>query len=179
MSSLSNALHYAVADGIPRCSLNVALVVGSILNTINQGEAMLGHGTISWLKIAMMILQDWGYKTEPQEEKSVETARGFGGGTPEFWVPPQSMVQLHLCVPRPLGGATLTTHISKRGPPWQCPPQHSEETTCKPQKKYIGLKTPVSDRPRRRNWTREGRAPRSNRRDRIDRSSGSKARYVL
>jgi len=31
----------------------VALVVGTILNLINQGDALLGHAPINWLKIAL------------------------------------------------------------------------------------------------------------------------------
>lgn len=56
MSSFARILNCCVADGIPQCSFNVALVVGSILNIINQGDAMLGHGTISWPKIALTFL---------------------------------------------------------------------------------------------------------------------------
>ena len=43
----------AVSDGVPRRSLYVALVVGTVLNLINQGDALLGAGSIDWLKIAL------------------------------------------------------------------------------------------------------------------------------
>jgi hypothetical protein len=33
--------HYAISDGVPRRSLIVALIVGTILNLINQGDTML------------------------------------------------------------------------------------------------------------------------------------------
>lgn len=46
------ACRCAISDGIPRRSLYVALVVGTILNLINQGDA-LGDGSINWLKVAL------------------------------------------------------------------------------------------------------------------------------
>jgi len=42
-----------VSDGIPRRSLLVALVVGTILNVINQGDALLGYGQISIVKMLL------------------------------------------------------------------------------------------------------------------------------
>jgi len=47
------AWRYATTDGVPRRSLAVAVVVGSILNLINQGDALLGTGSVNWLKIAL------------------------------------------------------------------------------------------------------------------------------
>lgn len=43
----------AVSDGIPRQSLYVALVVGTILNVINQGDAIFGAAPVNWLKLAL------------------------------------------------------------------------------------------------------------------------------
>lgn len=56
MSYYSQLVQYAISDGIPRCSLNVAIVVGSLLNVINQGEALIGDGAISWPKMALTFL---------------------------------------------------------------------------------------------------------------------------
>ncbi len=47
------ACHCAVSDGVPRRSLYVALIVGTILNLINQGDAFLGTGSIDWLKVVL------------------------------------------------------------------------------------------------------------------------------
>jgi len=44
------ACRYAVSDGVPRRSLYVALVVGTVLNLINQGDALLGAASFNWLK---------------------------------------------------------------------------------------------------------------------------------
>jgi hypothetical protein len=43
----------AVSDGVPRRSLTVALVVGTVLNLINQGDALLGTASVNWLKLAL------------------------------------------------------------------------------------------------------------------------------
>ena len=47
------ALHYAVADGVPARSLKVALVVGTLLNLINQGDALWGAAAVNWVKLAL------------------------------------------------------------------------------------------------------------------------------
>jgi hypothetical protein len=41
----------ALSDGVPRRSLHLALVVGTVLNLINQGNALLGTASINWLKL--------------------------------------------------------------------------------------------------------------------------------
>ena len=43
----------AVSDGVPRRSLTVALVVGTVLNLINQGDAIFGTASVNWLKLAL------------------------------------------------------------------------------------------------------------------------------
>jgi hypothetical protein len=47
------ACRCAVSDGVPRRSFYVALIVGTILNLINQGDAILGTGSIDWLKVVL------------------------------------------------------------------------------------------------------------------------------
>ncbi|MFG1360108.1 MULTISPECIES: nitrate/nitrite transporter NrtS [Xanthobacter] len=49
-------LSYSIDAGVPHRSLMVAVVVGSILNLINQGDAIFGGGTISWSKIGLTFL---------------------------------------------------------------------------------------------------------------------------
>jgi hypothetical protein len=44
---------YAVSDGVPRRSLWVALVVGTILNLINQGDALLAGHRLNITKLAL------------------------------------------------------------------------------------------------------------------------------
>lgn len=47
------ALRCAASDGLPYRSFWVALVVGSALNLINQGGAIITWSGIDWLKIAL------------------------------------------------------------------------------------------------------------------------------
>src|SRR5215467_10887386 len=47
------ACRYAISDGVPRRSLHVALIVGTVLNLINQGDALLGMASINWLKLVL------------------------------------------------------------------------------------------------------------------------------
>lgn len=47
------AVHFAISDGVPRRSLVVAVVVGSILNLINQGDVLVGGGALDWTKMAL------------------------------------------------------------------------------------------------------------------------------
>jgi hypothetical protein len=47
------ACRCALSDGIPRRSFFVALVVGGVLNLINQGDALLAGRPFDWLKIVL------------------------------------------------------------------------------------------------------------------------------
>jgi hypothetical protein len=53
MSNLKSLSLCAVSDGIPRRSFYAALVVGTILNVINQGDAFLGTAPVNWFKIML------------------------------------------------------------------------------------------------------------------------------
>lgn len=44
---------YAVSDGVPTRSLCVALIVETILNLINQGDAIFAPGSINWFKLVL------------------------------------------------------------------------------------------------------------------------------
>ena len=46
----------AVSGGVPQRSLVVALVVGAILNLINQGDALFAGRRLDWTKIALTFL---------------------------------------------------------------------------------------------------------------------------
>ena len=47
------AFAYSIADGVPRRSLWVALVVGTILNLINQGDALAAGRHLDLTKLAL------------------------------------------------------------------------------------------------------------------------------
>ena len=53
---LTRACHYAMVDGTPGRALLVAAVVGTVLNLINQGDTLLGFGSINWLKVALTYI---------------------------------------------------------------------------------------------------------------------------
>lgn len=53
IASWRQAYGCALSDGIPRRSLFVALIVGTILNLINQGDALVGWGEINWFKVTL------------------------------------------------------------------------------------------------------------------------------
>jgi hypothetical protein len=56
MSRLSQICLYCVSDGVPRRSFVVALFVGAILNLINQGDALFGHGHLNLMKIILTFV---------------------------------------------------------------------------------------------------------------------------
>ena len=53
ISNWKSLCHCALSDGVPRRSFYVALVVGTILNVINQADALVGGGSVNWLKLAL------------------------------------------------------------------------------------------------------------------------------
>jgi len=54
--SWRQALSLATANGVPRRALVVAVVVGSALNLINQGDAIFGPRTIDWGKLMLTFV---------------------------------------------------------------------------------------------------------------------------
>jgi hypothetical protein len=50
------ALTLAFSEGIPRRALIVALIIGSVLNLINQGDALIAGRALDWLKIALTYI---------------------------------------------------------------------------------------------------------------------------
>jgi hypothetical protein len=49
-------LSLATSDGVPKAALIAALVVGTILNLINQGEALCSGGELNFLKLGLTYL---------------------------------------------------------------------------------------------------------------------------
>ena len=46
----------AVTPGVPRLSFAAAVVVGTILNLINQGDALFGGRTLDWTKLVLTYI---------------------------------------------------------------------------------------------------------------------------
>ncbi|HVC52593.1 MAG TPA: nitrate/nitrite transporter NrtS [Stellaceae bacterium] len=56
MPPLSTIARCCVSDGIPRRSLGVALIVGTILNLINQGDALVTGRSLDFAKLLLTYL---------------------------------------------------------------------------------------------------------------------------
>ena len=79
------ACHCAVSEGVPRRSFYVALVVGTILNLINQGDAILGAGSVDWLKIILTYFVPYAvctYGAVSAQTKQVKLKPGTTEATP-------------------------------------------------------------------------------------------------
>ncbi len=56
MSTLRRAAELAVSDGVPARALMMAAIIGTVLNTINQGDVILHAGHVNWLKLTLTYL---------------------------------------------------------------------------------------------------------------------------
>jgi hypothetical protein len=56
-------VRYAASDGVPARSLRVALVVGTLLNLINQGDALLKYAPVSWFKLLLTFAMPYAVST--------------------------------------------------------------------------------------------------------------------
>ena len=55
-TDLAGIIRLCFSGGIPRRSLMVALVVGTILNLINQGDALLGDVSVNWIQLTLTYM---------------------------------------------------------------------------------------------------------------------------
>jgi hypothetical protein len=46
----------SIAPGVPRRSLAAAVVVGTLLNLINQGDALFSGRRLDWLKVVLTYI---------------------------------------------------------------------------------------------------------------------------
>jgi hypothetical protein len=70
------ACSYAVSDGVPQRSLWVALIVGTILNLINQGDALLAGHTLDFTKLALTYAVPYLVSTYGAVSFRLHVARG-------------------------------------------------------------------------------------------------------
>jgi hypothetical protein len=63
MSQLIRIARYSLSDGIPFRSCCVALIVGTILNLINQGDAVIAMSSVNWIKIVLTYLVPYAVST--------------------------------------------------------------------------------------------------------------------
>jgi hypothetical protein len=57
------AARYAASGGVPARSLRVALVVGTLLNLINQGDALFEAEPLNWWKLLLTFAMPYAVST--------------------------------------------------------------------------------------------------------------------
>lgn len=68
----------ALSDGVPRRSLYAALVVGTVLNLINQGDALFGTISVNWLKVFLTYLVPYAVSTYGAVSVQIRQAASAG-----------------------------------------------------------------------------------------------------
>jgi hypothetical protein len=76
--TLRLACQYALSDGVPRRSVFVALLVGTVLNLINQGDALLGAVPINWFKIILTYCVPYAVSTYGAVSVQIRQAASAG-----------------------------------------------------------------------------------------------------
>ena len=76
--TLRLACHCALSDGVPRRSLFAAMVVGTVLNLINQGDALLGAVPINWFKIILTYCVPYAVSTYGAVSVQIRQATSAG-----------------------------------------------------------------------------------------------------
>jgi len=56
-------LRLAMSGGVPRRAFWVAIVVGTVLNLINQGDALLSGASVNWAKVVLTYLVPFAVST--------------------------------------------------------------------------------------------------------------------
>ncbi len=56
VSRLAMIWRYSVSDGVPRRALVAAVIVGSILNLINQGDRLFGPEQVDFTKVLLTFI---------------------------------------------------------------------------------------------------------------------------
>ncbi len=71
---------YASGGGVPRRSLAAAAVVGTILNLINQGDALFAAKPIDWTKLVLTYIVPYCVTTYGAVSFRLALARRSGAG---------------------------------------------------------------------------------------------------
>ncbi len=56
MEMLREIARYCAANGVPRRSFVLAIIVGTIINLINQGDTLVAGGDLNWIKIGLSYI---------------------------------------------------------------------------------------------------------------------------
>ena len=57
------AWQLGTSEGVPARSLKIAVVVGTVLNLINQGDALVSEADINWAKLMLTFAMPYGVST--------------------------------------------------------------------------------------------------------------------
>jgi len=76
--TLRLACRYAVSDGGPRRSFFAALVVGTVLNLINQGDVLFGGAPVNWFKIILTYCVPYAVSTYGAVSVQIRQAASSG-----------------------------------------------------------------------------------------------------
>jgi hypothetical protein len=82
MATIEKICRFCVASGVPRRSALVALLVGSLLNLINQGDALLGGGHLNIVKLLLTYAVPYCVATYGAVSYRLQLERGEGPKAP-------------------------------------------------------------------------------------------------
>jgi hypothetical protein len=83
MSQWRELWGYCVSGGVPRRSFAVALVVGTILNLINQGDALLSGAPLDFTKIILTFAVPYCVATYGAVSYRLQTASAHSASQPK------------------------------------------------------------------------------------------------
>lgn len=75
MSRWSRIFTLCLSDGIPKRSFGIALIVGMILNLINQGDALFGKADLNFTKVILTFVVPYCVATYGAVSYRIGTAR--------------------------------------------------------------------------------------------------------
>jgi hypothetical protein len=82
VNTVAQIWRYAVSDGVPGRSCIVALIVGTILNLINQGDALLAGNSLDLPKLLLTYLVPYCVSTYGAVSYRLHAARAASAPTP-------------------------------------------------------------------------------------------------
>jgi hypothetical protein len=68
----------ALSDGVPLRAIGVACAVGTVLNLINQGDAIFGAAPINWFKIVLTYFVPYAVFTFGATSAKIRQLRSAG-----------------------------------------------------------------------------------------------------
>ena len=79
MSRWFQLFRYCLSEGVPKRSLGVALIVGTVLNLINQGDALFGRVPIQLPKLLLTFVVPYFVATYGAVSYRIRSERDGGG----------------------------------------------------------------------------------------------------